>query len=57
MFLSDTALECWCVNRGVDFKGFKNNGGAVRVSLAHYNTSEEVQGLCEVLESIEGWCD
>ncbi|GMH72980.1 hypothetical protein TL16_g06058 [Triparma laevis f. inornata] len=57
MFLSDTALECWCVNRGVDFKGFKNNGGAVRVSLAHYNTSEELQGLCEVLESIEGWCD
>ncbi|GMI01060.1 hypothetical protein TrST_g9314 [Triparma strigata] len=54
-FLSDEPLKCWCDNRRLGFEEFKRRGGAVRVSIAHYNTREEVERMCEVLEGIEGW--
>jgi len=33
----------------------ENEDGALRVSLAHYNTSDEIEILCDVLENMPKW--
>jgi selenocysteine lyase/cysteine desulfurase len=55
MFLSEQVMRSWVDNKGIDWEKFKERGGAVRVSLAHYNTAEEVLKFIDVCEGIEGW--
>ena len=59
-FLSDTCLQAWATR----FKGWGGEGGqydhfkahgAVRISMAHYNTIDEVERVCRCLEAIDGW--
>ena len=59
-FLSEKCFEVWAENwrrkgGGDDVAEKLEREGAVRVSMAHYNTEEEVGKLVEVLERIKGW--
>ena len=54
-FLSTECINRWAESRGVDVQDLRGKGGAVRVSLAHYNTMEEVLRCIDVMESMEGW--
>ena len=54
-FLSTECVNRWAENAGVGVEDLKSKGGAVRVSLAHYNTEEEVLRCIEVMEAIQGW--
>lgn len=59
-FLSEVCIQRWGENwirAGGDEKRVKGVGreGAVRVSMAHYNTEEEVRKLIRVLEGMDGW--
>jgi len=59
-FLSEVCFKSWADNwkmQGGDasiVEGVEREG-AVRVSMVHYNTEEEVRKLLETLEGIEGW--
>ena len=61
-FLSECCLKSWmdnyALNSGsgpaLDAEKFKKEG-AIRASLCHYNTHEDVKRLIDSLENIEGW--
>jgi selenocysteine lyase/cysteine desulfurase len=40
--------------RLIEFLGLEADGGVVRVSMAHYNTLEEVDRLVSALDSVLG---
>ena len=54
-FLSDRCVKKWGSHETSPFGKHFGTGGGVRISLAHYNTAGEVEGLVRVLEGIEGW--
>lgn len=47
--------EFLCTDHMAHDLGFGGYEGAVRVSLAHYNTVEEVRRLCTTLYTMPGW--
>ena len=59
-FLSEGCFKSWKDNwrkqgGGEEVAVRVEKEGAVRVSMAHYNTEEEVGKLIEVLEKMKGW--
>ena len=68
--ISSHEIYMYCQERGIicrngfflctnylatDFHFNHHQDGALRISLAHYNTSAEVQTLCDTLESMPNW--
>lgn len=59
-FCEDHDIACrhglfLCTNYMALDLGFQGQDGALRLSLAHYNTLEEVEHLCTTLGKMQGW--